>query len=42
MKSLTIWMTGPSGAGNTTLAKALAEKLQMSYATEVLDLGFSK
>ena len=49
-----IWLTGPSGAGKTTLAKALAEKLQsMGYRVEVLDgdgirsklypdLGFSK
>jgi adenylylsulfate kinase len=49
-----IWLTGPSGAGKTTLAKALAEKLQsMGYRVEILDgdgirsklypdLGFSK
>ena len=49
-----IWLTGPSGAGKTTLAKALAKKLQeMGYRVEVLDgdgirsrlypdLGFSK
>ncbi len=49
-----IWLTGPSGAGKTTLAKALADKLQsMGYRVEVLDgdgirsklypdLGFSK
>jgi len=49
-----IWLTGPSGAGKTTLANALAKKLQeMGYRVEVLDgdgirsklypdLGFSK
>ncbi|WP_230972504.1 adenylyl-sulfate kinase [Archaeoglobus neptunius] len=49
-----VWLTGPSGAGKTTLAKALAEEFQsLGYAVEVLDgdgirsrlypdLGFSK
>ncbi|AGK61892.1 adenylylsulfate kinase [Archaeoglobus sulfaticallidus PM70-1] len=52
--SFVIWLTGPSGAGKTTLAMALAEKLQeMGCQAEVLDgdgirsrlypdLGFSK
>ncbi len=35
---LVIWLTGPSGAGKTTLAKALADKLlSMNYNVEVLD-----
>ncbi len=50
----TIWLTGPSGAGKTTLAKALMEKLkEMGRRVEILDgdeirnslypnLGFSK
>ncbi|MCQ6254482.1 adenylyl-sulfate kinase [Methanocaldococcus sp.] len=50
----TIWLTGPSGAGKTTLAKALKEKLkEMGHRVEILDgdeirnslypnLGFSK
>ncbi len=49
-----IWLTGPSGAGKTTLAKALAERFErMGYRVEVLDgdgirsklypdLGFSR
>ncbi len=53
-KGFTIWLTGPSGAGKTTLAKKLAEKLRdMGYGVEILDgdeirrtlypeLGFSK
>ena len=52
--SFVIWITGPSGAGKTTLAKAIVEKLQsMGYTVEHLDgdkvrsklypdLGFSK
>ena len=52
--SFVIWITGSSGAGKTTLANALAKKLQsMGYSVEVLDgdgirsklypdLGFSK
>ncbi|XRO75833.1 adenylyl-sulfate kinase [Methanocaldococcus sp. 28A] len=50
----TIWLTGPSGAGKTTLANALKKKLkEMGYRVEILDgdeirnsiypnLGFSK
>ncbi len=49
-----IWLTGPSGAGKTTLANALAKRFEeMGYRVEVLDgdgirsklypdLGFSK
>jgi adenylylsulfate kinase len=49
-----IWLTGPSGAGKTTLAEALGKKLdEMGYEVEILDgdgirsklypdLGFSK
>jgi adenylylsulfate kinase len=49
-----IWLTGPSGAGKTTLAEALSKRLsEMGYEVEVLDgdgirsklypdLGFSK
>ncbi len=49
-----IWLTGPSGAGKTTLANALAKRFEeMGYSVEVLDgdgirsklypdLGFSK
>lgn len=52
--SFVIWLTGPSGAGKTTLAKAIVERLQsMGYVVEHLDgdkvrsklypdLGFSK
>ncbi len=52
--SFVIWITGPSGAGKTTLANALCKKLEeMGYPVEVLDgdgirsklypdLGFSK
>ncbi len=52
--SFVIWITGPSGAGKTTLANALHEKLEeMGYTAEVLDgdgirsklypdLGFSR
>ncbi len=52
--SFVIWLTGPSGAGKTTLAEALVAKLQsMGYNVEHLDgdkvrsrlypdLGFSK
>ncbi len=52
--SFVIWLTGPSGAGKTTLANALHEKFEeMGYTAEVLDgdgirsklypdLGFSK
>ncbi len=36
--SFVIWLTGPSGAGKTTLANALAEKLEeLGYSVEVLD-----
>lgn len=53
-KGFTIWLTGPSGAGKTTLAVKLARKLrEMGYRVEILDgdtirktlypeLGFSK
>ena len=53
-KGFTIWLTGPSGAGKTTLAKKLAKKLsEMDVRVEVLDgdeirrnlypeLGFSR
>jgi len=53
-KGFTIWITGPSGAGKTTLANALKEKItELGYKAEVLDgdlirrelypeLGFSK
>ena len=49
-----IWLTGPSGAGKTSLALALKQRLnEMNYAVEILDgdeirkklypdLGFSK
>ena len=49
-----IWLTGPSGAGKTTLANALAKRFEeLGYSVEVLDgdgirsklypdLGFSK
>jgi len=52
--SFVIWLTGPSGAGKTTLANALAKRLEeMGYRVETLDgdgirsklypdLGFSK
>ncbi|RLI84300.1 MAG: adenylyl-sulfate kinase [Archaeoglobales archaeon] len=52
--SFVIWLTGPSGAGKTTLANALCEKLsEMGLNVEVLDgdgirsklypdLGFSR
>jgi len=36
--SFVIWITGPSGVGKTTLAKALVEKLRdMGYNVELLD-----
>ena len=53
-RGFTIWLTGPSGAGKTTLAVKLARKLRkLGYRVEVLDgdtvrktlypdLGFSK
>lgn len=54
MRGFTIWITGPSGAGKTALANALADKLrEMGFKAEVLDgdeirrtlypeLGFTK
>ncbi|WP_456444081.1 adenylyl-sulfate kinase, partial [Thermococcus sp.] len=53
-RGFTIWLTGPSGAGKTTLAVKLAKRLrEMGYRVEILDgdtirktlypnLGFSK
>lgn len=53
-RGFTVWLTGPSGAGKTTLAKKLAEKLAgMGFRVEILDgdeirrtlypeLGFSR
>lgn len=53
-RGVTVWFTGLSGAGKTTITKALAEKLKADgYALEILDgdivrenltkgLGFSK
>jgi len=53
-EGFTIWLTGPSGAGKTTLARALKERFkEMGYKVEILDgdeirntlypnLGFSK
>ncbi len=53
-RGFTIWLTGPSGAGKTTLAVKLARKLRkLGYRVEILDgdtvrktlypdLGFSK
>lgn len=53
-KGFTIWLTGPSGAGKTTLAVKLAKRLrEIGYRVEILDgdtirktlypeLGFSK
>lgn len=39
-KGFTIWLTGPSGAGKTTLAVKLARKLrEMGYRVEILDGG---
>ncbi len=53
-RGFTIWLTGPSGAGKTTLAVKLAKRLkEMGYRVEILDgdtirktlypnLGFSR
>ncbi len=52
--SFVVWLTGPSGAGKTTLARALLNKLkEMGFRAEILDgdeirkrlypdIGFSK